>query len=594
MRKNKKRGRVTGFLFFIFMVSAGVLFCQEKHEIEVLGKKIPLAFDIKRGVLIIEGRYLQDFPAANLSQLLSYAANMNFFSRGYFQADPQIMGFNQEQIVVMINGAPINNAQTGHHNFALPLEIDQIERIEILRGGYSSLAGSSGTGGLINIITSGQNSLRIMRSSFDTARYSLNIGSKQAYISAGYTATDGYLPGTDGNKIFMQAGAEFSLAKNFFNIWGGWIGSNFGATNFYAPFPSHEKLQRLLGVINMNRELSRDSSLVLRFSSQYSHDEFSLFREDPDQYLNKHNTRQNTLDVGMRNAGRNFSSYLGISLHRDKIDSRGIRDGISTLALGYHSRSLYSVFGELSGEKQKVFMNSGLRLTFGAYTDFTAQGLLGIEMGENTKLSSSVYRTFRLPTYTELYYFDAAHLANPELQPENSLGSAVAFEQSWGDVEWGLKFFYNHSRHLIDWRWHPGEKAWISENIAAGNYYGLDAKFSYIIPAISCNMLYTWQNTILTSVSSQPLKYHYYFPEHSLAFMLSKTFQVFVLSIALKMEVEESTHKARVFLNVRATKSWGKASLQLEALNLFNLQVEKIAGLPEAPRSYCAGLKYSF
>ena len=107
-------------------------------------------------------------------------------------------------------------------------------------------------------------------------------------------------------------------------------------------------------------------------------------------------------------------------------------------------------------------------------------------------------------------------------------------------------------------------------------------------------MLYTWQNTILTSVSSQPLKYHYYFPEHSLAFMLSKTFQVFVLSIALKMEVEESTHKARVFLNVRATKSWGKASLQLEALNLFNLQVEKIAGLPEAPRSYCAGLKYSF
>lgn len=595
MLRNETRERLVGFILFLLVLASGTLFCQEEHEIEVLGKKIPLTFDIKRGVLIIEGKNLQEFPARSLSQILSCAANMNFINRGQFQADPQIMGFNQEQILVMINGAPINNAQTGHHNLMLPLEIDQIERIEILRGGYSSLAGSSGTGGLINIITAGRSRLSLMRSSFDTIRFSLNMGSKQAYASAGYMDTDGYLPGTDGNKTFLQAGAEFSLAQNYFHIWGGWVRSHFGATNFYAPFPSYEKLQRFMGVIHMSRAISRQVSVELKLSSQYSRDEFSLFREDPEYYLNKHYTRQHALDLGMRHAGGNFSSYLGMSFYRDDIDSRGIRGGQFASALGCHSRSLYSLFGELSCESKQVFLNSGFRLTSGAYMDFTAQALLGSDLGQNAKLSASVYKTFRLPTYTELYYADAAHLANPELQPEHSLGSAVSFEQVLEEIEWGVKLFYNFSRHLIDWRWDPGKHIWISENISKGRYYGLDAKLAYMVPSfISCSLLYTWQNTLLDLSPSQTLKYHYYFPEHSLALMLSKNFSWFTISTAVKMEVEESNREARFFLNVRAVKSWGKVSCHLEVLNLFDLQVEKIAGLPDAPRSYSAGIKYSF
>ena len=125
MLKEHGRFGIRLFSIWVILLSLGLIFlidesyAQEEHVIEVLGKKIPLSFDTKRGVLVIEGDTLRQLPAGSLSELLRFVANMNFISRSDFQSDPQIMGFNQEQIVVMVN------------------------RIEILRGGYSTLAGQS-------------------------------------------------------------------------------------------------------------------------------------------------------------------------------------------------------------------------------------------------------------------------------------------------------------------------------------------------------------------------------------------------------------------------------------------------------------------
>ena len=88
----------------IFLLLGSFLAAEEQHTIEVYGKKIPLLFDSKRDVMIIKGEYLKQFPSLTIAELLSFTANMNFVSRGYFQADPQAMGFNQEQVLVMING----------------------------------------------------------------------------------------------------------------------------------------------------------------------------------------------------------------------------------------------------------------------------------------------------------------------------------------------------------------------------------------------------------------------------------------------------------------------------------------------------------
>ncbi len=54
----------------------------------------------------------------------------------------------------MIDGRRINDAQNGQFDLSnLPLTKDEIERIEVLRGGASALYGADAMGGVINIIT---------------------------------------------------------------------------------------------------------------------------------------------------------------------------------------------------------------------------------------------------------------------------------------------------------------------------------------------------------------------------------------------------------------------------------------------------------
>lgn len=506
-----------------------------------------------------------------------------------------MVGFNQEQVVVMVNGIPFNNSQTGHHNFLLPLGVDQIERIEILRGGFTSCHALSGTGGIINIITSSQNSFKISRSSFNTTSSSLNLSFKNFYITSGTVSTDGYMEGIDGKKYSLQGGIKLAIHKNFLEIWGGWVLSKFRANNFYGPFPSFEELSRFLSNVSWNSPLSSDLILTFKLSSQYSKDVFKLFRDNPDFYLNNHRTRQHSIEMGVKRVLKEGGFYLGISSYLDSINSNGIRREEQAIALGNHNRTLHSFFGEISGEKKSFFINSGIRLTVGTYRHFSAHFLLGYWIKNKIKMSGSFYRGFRIPTYTELYYSDPVHLATPGLKPETSHGYSFSLDYKIENIKGGVMFFINQSDNPIDWKKDLEQNIWISENLKQGKYYGLDLSFSYKSNKTQLKILYTFQkaefeeNPLLKS-----LKYRYYFPESSLSLLCIRDFIIFSLRSALKIEREKYTGKNKFYLNMKANKKIGKASLFFEILNVFNNRVEKIPGLPESPRSYSIGLHLGF
>src|SRR5437899_12686837 len=69
------------------------------------------------------------------------------------QADLSIRGGTFGQTLILIDGQRMNDAQSGHHNMDIPLPLEAIARIEVLRGSGSTLYGSDATGGVINIIT---------------------------------------------------------------------------------------------------------------------------------------------------------------------------------------------------------------------------------------------------------------------------------------------------------------------------------------------------------------------------------------------------------------------------------------------------------
>src|SRR5262245_24586936 len=63
-----------------------------------------------------------------------------------------IRGAAPDQVLVFIDGVEVNNPTTGQYDFA-NLTTDNIERVEVLRGGGGALYGSKAIGGVINILT---------------------------------------------------------------------------------------------------------------------------------------------------------------------------------------------------------------------------------------------------------------------------------------------------------------------------------------------------------------------------------------------------------------------------------------------------------
>ena len=68
------------------------------------------------------------------------------------QSDVSIRGGSFGQTLVLLNGLRFNDAQSGHHNFDLPLPLDMVDRVEVLKGSGSMFYGSDAVGGVVNVI----------------------------------------------------------------------------------------------------------------------------------------------------------------------------------------------------------------------------------------------------------------------------------------------------------------------------------------------------------------------------------------------------------------------------------------------------------
>src|SRR5262245_4904848 len=63
-----------------------------------------------------------------------------------------IRGAAPDQVLVLIDGVKVNDLTTGQYDFA-NLTTENIDRIEVLRGGGGALYGSEAIGGVINVLT---------------------------------------------------------------------------------------------------------------------------------------------------------------------------------------------------------------------------------------------------------------------------------------------------------------------------------------------------------------------------------------------------------------------------------------------------------
>ena len=196
--------------------------------------------DLVADVTVIGPDEIARSGADSLAALLSRQPGIEIVNNGGPGATTGVFirGANRGQTVVLLDGLRIGSSTVGAASFeAIPL--DQIERIEILRGPASSLYGADAIGGVIQIFTRrGGSSLAANASvgygSYATAtgaagvsgtsgpfRYSLQVGGRRSdgFNAVANPANFSWNPDRDGYEAAnATVSASFDWAKDLYHL----------------------------------------------------------------------------------------------------------------------------------------------------------------------------------------------------------------------------------------------------------------------------------------------------------------------------------------------------------------------------------------
>ncbi|MDD5195935.1 MAG: TonB-dependent receptor [Candidatus Omnitrophica bacterium] len=142
----------------------------ELEEIIVTSKRSPIGLNqVTENAVVVGEDEIAQLPARDLSEALRYVAGVDIEPRqGFGRATAiSIQGCDSRQVRVMIDGIPLNSQSSGQVNPA-QFPIENIARIEIIKGASSSIWGSS-LGGVINVITKDTGETLIPKGSVTTA-----------------------------------------------------------------------------------------------------------------------------------------------------------------------------------------------------------------------------------------------------------------------------------------------------------------------------------------------------------------------------------------------------------------------------------------
>ena len=114
---------------------------QQLHEISVHAQPTKVYSDQLRVVMSIDKTTIAQMPVQTVQELLNNLPGLDVRQRGGsgVQADISMRGGTFDQVLILLNGVAISDPQTGHHTLNLPIDLNMVERVEILQGGAISL-----------------------------------------------------------------------------------------------------------------------------------------------------------------------------------------------------------------------------------------------------------------------------------------------------------------------------------------------------------------------------------------------------------------------------------------------------------------------
>lgn len=486
------------------------------EEVSVMGTRAPLTISQQaRMVTVLSREDIQAAPVQSVNDLLKYAVGVDVRQKGPLGAltDVSIRGGNSEQITVLLNGVNIGDAQTGHNTFDFPVEMSEIERIEILEGPAGRVYGTSSLLGAINIVTKTppQTSLsaRIEGGSYGYlstgARANLAKGKWNNQISGSYTRSDGYLRNKAGrlNADYKNGKAFFQGNYNDEQIAVSWHAGmslkDFGANTFYGA-KYDDQFEHTFKTFTAIQAENKKGLFHLRPSIYWnrSMDRFELFRNAPEKYaFNYHQT-----DVYGVNLNAFFDWTLGrtafgAELRHENLVSGNLGEPLDrpqhihgtdrNYTNGINRTNIQFVL-EHNIILNRFTLSAGIIAVKNSQADMNMRVYPGVDasyrIGEVWKVYASYNTSLRMPSITELFYSVGGHKADKHLRPEELSALETGVKYNTHYINGKASVFYNHHRNLIDWISdgtldENGAILWKSVNFGKINTVGFEAKLDF-------------------------------------------------------------------------------------------------------------------
>ncbi len=585
--------------------------------VEVVGSRVPASLSgTLRQITWLSREDLDRQAARSVAEILSLIPEVVISQRQQYgvQSDLVIRGSTFEQVQVLLDGFDVSDPQTGHHNLNLPIGLGDVERIEVLPGHGSSLYGANAFGGVVNVVsrtpsserggevelTGGEYESRGGRVALQSGTTRTPVGDMRVRLGAEAFETDGQHPGTDAKVHSLSLRADADGGLGHLDILAGLSRREFGALDFYAPYPSFEQTDAMFGAVRLVKSVSDRVLIEPRVSFRRHEDHFELFRDDPSIYTNDHVSRRTSMELRTSiDAGDGLFFVLGAEGMNEDLESTGIRGGQTGPALGDHQRSRSSGAVEAAGRHQHVDWSLGGRVdnwkvegTHGAASAAVAWRLSSV-----MTLRGSAGSVYRIPSFTELYYEDPANIADPTLSPETGWTWDAALEARQGPWTLVSSVFARYENDLIDWvkPTSEQEEPWRTRNIADGETRGWSMAAKIETPRghhLGLNISGVSKSTSLPTGWTG--KYTLLVPRRQIAADVSLALP-FQVRLTPQVRYRDNPGQDSYTLADLRT-SWEHTSWRwrLDVTNVFDKSYEEVPGVPMPGRLVSSSLSWSF
>lgn len=579
--------------------------------------------DVTQSVTVVTAAELRNSGATTAAEALQAVTGVAITDQGTpgSLTTLSIRGANYSQVLVLLDGVRLNSPRdAGVDLSALPVTLDDIERIEIVRGPSSALYGADAVGGVVNIITKkpvstvSRISGAIGSHGYDTLQLGTSSRKSSAYYSVTGTreTSDGYRLNSNLEQWIVNGRAGYDVSKDTsIDLTANYISKENGLPGSlqYYPTPMARQYQReLVTSIAFRSRISKS----LDFKASVFRSEDQLRAQDPEAHVVSFGSFTalvppvDSLHKSTSRGGEAQVNWIAGSWNLFSLGYEQRKNGLTSTDSGEHETTNNAWFlqDEMSLGDSLIVVVGGREDKHSVYGDrfspkTSARYLVA---GPGTIIRASYGKSFRAPTFNDLYWNSPDAVGNPNLKPETSKEYEAGIEQPLGPGN-RIKItgFRRKVTDLINWNWmvYP----MVPENIGKADIKGVEAEAAFrLSDTMGLGVNYTYLKAI--DVITGDKIYSTLYPKNQikghLDIALDADVHLFTEARAVENYVPSGAPNWRyTVVDAKIAQKFGrradaKGEIYFAVTNIFDRKYEAVQGYPMPPKEIRGGITIPF